>query len=258
MIWHLPAALGAFAVYQRCSARPLAGARRCRFSGFRLGLLTEELLAAPIFRPIVGAGHSLAFNNEGENTLTVTNLYIKRKHGAALEEVPTFAFDKDGISAGVGCAPFRQVLIASRPILVTCGLKPGNLRENVLLEDDGLYDLPSGTVVRIGQALIRLTFHCEPCKKILKLIEFDRIVHRRGVFGCFLNEGTMSLGDTLVVTEQKLEPIPYAVKERIRWFLSKGKAPVAARHLIHAIGLPSSYARAMPRLLEKLLPVTRL
>lgn len=190
--------------------------------------------------------------------MTVTNLYIKRKHGAALEDVTTLAFDKDGIGAGVACAPFRQVLIASRPILMDCGLKPGDLRENVLLEDDGLYDLPSGTVVRLGQALIRLTFHCEPCKKILKFIAFDRIVHRRGVFGCFLNAGTISLGDRLVVTEQKFEPIPYAVKERIRWFLSKGNATAAAGQLVHAIGLPSSYARAMPRLLEKLLPAARL
>ena len=212
---------------------------------------------APIFRLIVGAGHSPSFSNEGERILTVTNLYIKRKHGAALHEVTTFAFDKDGISSGIACAPFRQVLIASRPVLMDCGLKPGDLRENVLLEDDGLYDLPSGTVVRLGQALIRLTFHCEPCKQILKLIAFDRIVHRRGVFGCFLNEGTISLGDSLVVTEQKFEPIPYAVSERIRWFLSKGKAPAAARQLIHAIGLPPSYARAMPRLLEKFLPVAR-
>jgi MOSC domain-containing protein YiiM len=189
--------------------------------------------------------------------LTVTNLYIKRKHGAALEDVTTFAFDKNGIGGGVACARFRQVLIASRPILAECGLKPGDLRENVLLEDDRLYDLPSGTVIKIGQALIRLTFHCEPCKQILQLIEFDRIVHRRGVFGCFLNEGAISLGDELVVTEQKFEPIPYAVNERIRWFLSKGNVPTAAGHLIEAIGLPTSYARAMPRLLGKLLPAMR-
>jgi hypothetical protein len=207
----------------------------------------------PIFRLIVGAGHSPRFSNEREAILTVTNLYIKRKHGAELEAVTTFAFGRDGIGGGVACAPFRQVLIASRPILADCGLKPGDLRENILLEDDGLYALPSGTVVRIGQALIRLTFHCEPCKQVLKLIAFDRIVHRRGVFGCFLNEGTISLGDELVVTEQKFEPIPYAVSERIRWFLSKGQAPAAAGQLIEAIGLPSSYARAMPRLLEKFL-----
>ena len=228
----------------------MTGPRRC-------GRAARSGSAAPIFRPIVGAGHSLNCTNKDKSALTVTNLYIKRKHGAALEEVTTLAFDKGGISAGVACAPFRHVLIASRPILTGCGLKPGDLRENVLLEDDGLYDLPSGTVVRLGQALIRLTFHCEPCKKILKLIAFDRIVHRRGVFGCFLNAGTISLGDKLAVTDQTFESIPYAANERIRWFLSKGNASAAAGQLIEAIGLPSSYARAMPRLLEKLLPAAR-
>jgi MOSC domain-containing protein YiiM len=185
--------------------------------------------------------------------LTVTNLYIKRKHGAALEEVGKFGFNQHGIAGGVTCAPFRQVLIASRPALFDCGLKPGDLRENILIDCPRLYETPSGSVVKIGHAIIRLTFHCEPCKQILGLIEFDRIVHRRGVFGCFLNEGTISIGDDLVVTEQKFEEIPYAVHERIRWFLSKGEAPTAARHLIHAIGLPSSYARAMPRLMAKFL-----
>jgi hypothetical protein len=222
---------------------------------FRCAFDATNLLAAPLFRPIVGAG--LRPGQKGEQALTVTNLYIKRKHGAALEEVTTFAFDKNGIGGGVACARFRQVLIASRPILDDCGLKPGDLRENVLLEDDRLYDLPSGTVIKIGQALIRVTFHCEPCKQILQLIEFDRIVHRRGVFGCFLNEGMISLGDELVVTEQKFEPIPYAVNERIRWFLSKGNVPTAAGQLIEAIGLPTSYARAMPRILGKLLPAMR-
>jgi MOSC domain-containing protein YiiM len=185
----------------------------------------------------------------------VTNLYVKRRHGAALDEVTTFAFDQQGIRTGVRCAPFRQVLIASRPLLADCGLQPGDLRENVLVDDERLYELPSGTVLRIGTALIRLTFHCEPCKQILKLVDFDRIVHRRGVFGCFLNEGIMAVGDRLSVTEQRFEEIPYAVGERIRWFLSKQRAPLAALNLIHEIGLPTSYARAMPRLLAKFLPI---
>jgi hypothetical protein len=76
-------------------------------------------------------------------------------------------------------------------------------------------------------------------------------VHQRGVFGCFDNEAAISLGERLAVTEQKIELIPYAVKERLRWFLSKGNAPAAAGELIEAI------ARAMPRFLEKLLPAIR-
>lgn len=183
--------------------------------------------------------------------MSVTGLFLKRKHGAALEAVGSIACSGAGIAGSVRCAPFRQALIASKSVMADCGLKPGDLRENIIVDFDCLYDLPSGTVIKIGGTLLRLTFHCEPCKKILKLIDFDNIVHRRGVFGSFLSGGRISVGDKVVVTDEKLEPIPYAVNERIRWHLKKGGGRAAALDIVHAVGLPSSYARAMPRLLEK-------
>lgn len=183
--------------------------------------------------------------------MTVTTLFIKRAHGRALESVGTLAHDQRGIRNNVVCAPFRQVLIASQAVTAECGLSPGDLRENIVVGFDSLYDLPSGTVVQIGQALIRLTFHCEPCKKILRRVEFDRILHKRGVFGMFLNDGVISIGDRFSVTEQKFEEIPYAVNERIRWYLKNSDPSAVALDLVHTIGLPSSYARAMPRLLKK-------
>jgi MOSC domain-containing protein YiiM len=107
--------------------------------------------------------------------------------------------------------------------------------------------------VQIGQGLIRLTFHCEPCKKILSLVPLDRIAHKRGVLGSFLNEGTISLGDRFSVTEQKFEEIPYAVSDRIRWFLKSRDPSAAAVDLAHSIGLPVSSAKAVPGLLRKLM-----
>jgi MOSC domain-containing protein YiiM len=183
--------------------------------------------------------------------MTVTSLFVKGAHSGALESVRTIAYDERGIQNNVACAPFRQVLIASQSVTAECGLRPGDLRENIVVDFDSLYELPSGTVVQIGRALIRLTFHCEPCKKILKLVEFDRILHKRGVFGTFLDQGTISVGDRFSVTEQKFEEIPYAVSDRIRWFLKKGHGAAAALDLVHTIGLPASYAGAMPRLLKK-------
>jgi hypothetical protein len=116
---------------------------------------------------------------EGTERLQVTELFIKRQHDATLRSVTSIACSASGIAGSVPCAPFRQALIVSRSVTATLGLKPGDLRENIMVDCDDLYDLPSGTVVKIGQALLRLTFHCEPCRKILKLIEFDRIEHRR-------------------------------------------------------------------------------
>jgi len=183
--------------------------------------------------------------------MQVTNLFVKRDHGGAMDSVATIGHGTHGIRGNVACAPFRQVLIASRPVMTECGLRPGDLRENIVVDFDRLYDLPSGTVVRIGEAMIRLTFHCEPCKTILKLVEFDRIEHKRGVLGCFLNSGSISIGDEFVVTDICLEPIPYAVHERIRWFLKRQDVPAAATDVMHKIGLPSSAARLISRILHR-------
>ena len=184
--------------------------------------------------------------------MAITYLFVKRAHGAPMESASALAFSPQGLGAGVHCAPLRQVLITSRHVTADCGLAPGDLRENIEVERDDLYELASGTVIRVGEALIRLTFHCEPCKKILHLASFDAIVHKRGYLGCFLNSGTIALGDAVTLTEQRLEAIPYAVKDRIRWFLGKQNAVLAVKDIVHGLGLPASYARAMPRLVSNL------
>ena len=119
--------------------------------------------------------------------MLVTNLFVKRAHGENLEPVANFEFDENGIVNGVACSPLRQVLVTSRPVTVKCRLNAGDLRENIVVDADELYELPSGTVVAIGSARIRLTFHCEPCKALRKVIEPAQIVQKRGVSGCFLN-----------------------------------------------------------------------
>jgi hypothetical protein len=192
------------------------------------------------------------------NRVIVTDLFVKRAHGKPMERVPRLQFDPQGLASGVRCSPLRQVLITSAAVSRDCGLRPGDLRENIVVDAEGFYDLASGTVIRIGAALIRLTFHCEPCKKILHLVAFERILHKRGFLGCFLNSGTIALGDPVTVTEQQLEPIPYGVKDRVRWFLCQQNAGLAAAELAYALGLPSSYARAIPRLVENLAVARRL
>jgi len=188
--------------------------------------------------------------------VTVTNLFIKRDHGARLDVVSRLAFTPSGISGGVRCSPLRQVLITSRGVSRELGLGAGDLRENIVVELDGLYDLPSGSVIRIGEALVRLTFHCEPCRKIRHLAAFDDIVHKRGYLGCFLNSGMIAVGDAVAVTDERHDSIPYAVKDRVRWFIGRKTAGLAAAELAHALGLPAASTRVLPRMIEKL-AVTR-
>ena len=157
-----------------------------------------------------------------------------------------------GIDLNMRCSPLRQALLTSLPIIHECGLEPGDLRENIVVDFAELYDLPSGSILQVGEAVVRLTFHCEPCKKVLKYGRVRDILHKRGVFSQFLNNGRVSIGDRLMLMPGRAEFIPYDPKERIRWYLARQRQPVMASTLIREVGLPSSYARALPAILKKM------
>jgi MOSC domain-containing protein len=152
--------------------------------------------------------------------LCATNLYLKVRRKQDLQPVDTLCFTTAGIDLNIRCVPVRQVLVTSLPILHQCGLRPGDLRENIVVDFANLHDLPSGTILRIGDALIRLTFHCEPCKPVLKYVLLEDILHKRGVLGQFMNRGQVRIGDRLIVARACAESIPYDTKQRIRWYMA--------------------------------------
>lgn len=183
--------------------------------------------------------------------MKVTNLYLKTASGADMTAVEHMRFTPKGIQDNVACQPLRQVLISSLPVSEECGLLAGDLRENVVIDGRGLYQLKSGTVVNVGPARIRLTFHCEPCKGILGKVKLRDILHKRGVLGCFLNSGQINIGDSFSISDEQLEAIPYDVKDRIKWYISQQSKPVEAVKLVYDIGLAKSYLRALPSLIRR-------
>jgi len=185
-----------------------------------------------------------------QNMGVVTLLLIKPESKKPLSLVDHFIFNENGIVGNITCLPLRQVLIVPTCTTEEFKLKPGDLMENILVEYDALYSLPSGTVVKIGDAHIRLTFHCEPCGRIKDKVNLKSITHKRGYLGQFLNSGGIKIGDRLEVTKQRLEPIPYDVKERIVWFLKKQEQPVPVSVLLREVGLSLGYARAVPALFK--------
>jgi MOSC domain-containing protein YiiM len=177
----------------------------------------------------------------------VTNLYLKVGQAQDLQPVDTLCFTTVGIALNIRCVPVRQVLITSLPILHQCGLQPGDLRENIVVDFATLHDLPSGTILRIGDALIRLTFHCEPCKPVLKRVPLKDILHKRGVLGQFLNSGHMRIGDGLIITPSCAEAIPYEIKRRITWYMARQLKPVMASKLISILACTSRMRVRFPR-----------
>jgi hypothetical protein len=108
------------------------------------------------------------------------------------------------------------------------------------------------SAVKVGSALVRLTFHCEPCKGVLSKVSFREILHKRGVLGYFANSGKINVGDRFFVTNFSDEPIPYDVKERLKWYFRNRSHPIPATKLVYDLGLSKSYLRALPALLRKI------
>jgi hypothetical protein len=115
---------------------------------------------------------------------------------------------------------------------------------------DPLHSLPSGTVLKVGKVLVRLTVHCEPCGRLKGVVGIKAIERKRGYLGSFLNSGRLTVGDEVASLGVQYEPIPYDLKERVVWFLERQPAAIDVTTLVHEVGLSLSYCRAIPSLLR--------
>lgn len=156
---------------------------------------------------------------------------------------------KKGIEANRECHEWRQILILPISTLVEFDLHPSDLRENILIKDD-VHHLASGTLLKIGEVEIRLTFLCEPCKKIKSLVSPKKLICKRGYLGQIITPGKISVNDQVFVQADTFEPIPYEIPERIKWYLDQLEVPIQAAELMKRIGVASSYCRALPNLLK--------
>ena len=167
-----------------------------------------------------------------------------------MRSVMAFGVGPNGIEGNVYCLPLRQVLIVPTQSLTEFNLKRGDLRENIVVDGFDLHKLESGTVIQIGSVRIRLTFHCEPCRKLADIVSLKKITHKRGILGNFLNNGVIKVGDAVVVCDKSFDAIPYRIDDRIKWYLDKQDKPVPVSKLAFDIGLSNSYCRAIPNLVR--------
>ena len=103
-------------------------------------------------------------------------------------------------------------------------------------------------------AVIRLTFYCEPCKRIAHLVDsLDAIREKRGILGIVIQTGKIEVGDIADIKPNyfsALSEIPY---ERFLTFLNQipeGKV-VTYKQVFKCIGVDKSYFRVFPLYLKK-------
>ena len=149
----------------------------------------------------------------------------------------------------------RQILVVSSIDLKRFSISPGELRENIVLDlaDEGTFK-PGAKLSFTSGAEIRLTFYCEPCKRVVHLVNsIASLERKRGILGVVSASGAISLQDSIKVEPNfypALSELPY---ERFLNYVAqipRGKI-VTYKQIIRCIGVVSSYFRAIPIYLKK-------
>lgn len=182
----------------------------------------------------------------------IKHLFYKPANDNKYLETDQLIVSTSGIEGAYSHHTWRQLLLIPSSVLKSYDLVPGQLKENIVAESPfDLHELPSGTTLKVGSVIVRLTFHCEPCAKLKPFIAPNKLLHQRGYHAQIIKAGKITIGDEISQLNDQYEPIPYAASDRIKWFLQTNPTPIFAAELVKNLGLPASYCRALPSIIKK-------
>ena len=188
----------------------------------------------------------------------VKHLFLKKERRTSMSETTFLDLSKGyGIEGDINADRIspRQVLIVNSKDLSELSISPGALRENIVLDNvsteifkpGGLITFPSG-------AAIRLTFYCEPCKRIAHLVDSIKDVReKRGILGVVVQTGIIEIEDIAKIEPDYFPALPEKPYERFLDFVLKipqGKI-VTYKQVIRGIGVDTSYFRVIPLYIKK-------
>jgi alkylated DNA nucleotide flippase Atl1 len=189
--------------------------------------------------------------------MRIVGVFVAEKYGQrAMEQVTLRA--GEGIvgdrHAQVGSP--RQVLIVDQPSLAELRLQPGDLSENLLVDESPVMGAwRSGQVLRCGDAELRLTFPCEPCAQLEQVRPglAQQVVGRRGWLAMVVQDGRVQRGDRLTWGDRVFPALAEHPKQRCYEFIARIPPGQVVRtvDLLMALGLARAYYRVLPLWLKR-------
>ena len=189
---------------------------------------------------------------------SVKHLFVKQRHKASMSASSKIDLCQEyGVQGDVNAnrhSP-RQVLIVDEQNLREFSIAPGELRENIVLSGVNSATFKPGARLAFSDgAAIRLTFYCEPCKQVARLVDsLKSIEQKRGILGVVVKDGEIATGDSVVVEPNyfpALSEIPYKrflnLVDKIPW----GRV-ITYKQILTSMGVDRSYYRVMPLYLKK-------
>jgi alkylated DNA nucleotide flippase Atl1 len=170
-----------------------------------------------------------------------------------------------GIEGDIHANPIspRQILIVRQENLnkgaLGCGpindIQPGQFGENLVIGGVSDNEFVPGAILKFaGGAAIRLTFYCEPCKKIAGLVwSIKDIEQKRGILGVVVQDGVLGAGEEFKIYPgacTALAEVPYQRFLDLLAQVPAGKV-VTYSSVLMGIGVDRGYLRAIPGYLRK-------
>lgn len=132
----------------------------------------------------------------------VRSLFIAPEKKASPVAVPAIQATETGFAGDYHTrsskpAGRRQILMISSEVLAELDLRPGSVKENVVVEGLDVMALPPGERLKMGGALVEVTIPCEPCIQMDRLRPGLRTAlrNRRGMFVRVISPGEIRVGD---------------------------------------------------------------
>lgn len=190
--------------------------------------------------------------------LSIMHLFTKVKSGSTMVELKTLNLKVGhGIEGDINADAIspRQILIVRNEDILDLSIQPGDLRENIVvtgIEFDNF--IPGSLLTFESGAAIRLTFHCEPCKRIAHLVKsLKTIQYKRGILGVVIKSGKIQVGSNFQLKTNEFTALSENPYQRFLNFIIKipsGKV-VTYKQIIKGMGVDNSYLRAIPTYLKK-------
>jgi alkylated DNA nucleotide flippase Atl1 len=188
----------------------------------------------------------------------VTHLFLKKSKGGQMFTSIAFKLLKGyGIESDINTSPIspRQVLITRKEDLDELNIPYGSLRENIIIQGLNQNEFIPGSLLQIGDnAKIRLTFHCEPCKRIADVVpSLKEVMYKRGILGVVIEGGDINVGDIARCSPNEFTPfseIPYERFLNFIQYIPYGKV-VTYKMVTAGMGVAESYIRAIPKYIHK-------
>jgi len=149
----------------------------------------------------------------------------------------------------------RQVLVVNEQDLAHLNIPAGMLRENIAISGATSETWQPGAKLTFPSgAEIRLTFYCEPCKRIAQWVDdLAKVKQKRGILGVVLRSGLVNLGDEIAIASNyfpALSEIPYKRFLQLLKQVPPGKV-ITYKQVLQCIGVDRSYYRVLPLYLKK-------